>query len=400
MGVLVNIIYAFVLTRWSFTHPTRYVIGYLVYVSSYLGWFSGDILIGGVEYGEFLFNLLALLPVLYRWKELDVRIRYMIVFLFLFYIYGLVKPVVDGHQGWIQSVKSSKSMTGYFFLFYVMSFYRQMEWEKIFRFVTVIAVYDALLYLINIIGIEICPPVYVKQKFVQCFYDSFMLLAFCYRLTRDDAFTMRSLWILGVLLAGIYIGGYFSLLVVALFILSVIYLGRSVRHPLVWMLILVWIGLILSWGCIYEETLWQIWKEHQSALDSRTYYNEFRWQLIAKEFWGGYGYLSRDTRLVTLNAVADSSPYMTDLSFVDAGYVDLMGRFGLIGTILFLLFPMYLLRITAWNRQTFPFILMVLSFYAVNMTWSVFSYPQGIIVLALVYAYLYQNKKLEKWQES
>ena len=71
MENLVNIIYAFVLMRWSFTHPTRYVMGFLIYVSSYLGWFNQDILIGGVEYGEFLFNLLALLPVVYGWKESD-----------------------------------------------------------------------------------------------------------------------------------------------------------------------------------------------------------------------------------------------------------------------------------------------------------------------------------------
>lgn len=400
MENLINIIYALVLTGWSFTHPTRYVMGYLIYVSSYLGWFNQDILAGGVEYGEFLFNLLALLPILYNWKEIDIRIKSVIVFLFLFYVYGLIKPIVDGHQGWMLSVKSSKSMTSYFFLFYVLSFYKQLEWERIFRFVTIIAVYYAMLYLINTIGIEIRPPAYVKQKFIQCFYDSFLLLAFCYQLTKETPFAVKNLWVLGVLLFGIYIGGYFSLLVVASLITVVVYLYQTVRHPLVWILWASSIALLLALGFIYEDSIGFIWKEHQAALDSRTYYNEFRWHLIAKEFWGGYGYLSRDTRLVSLNSMADSSSYMADLSFVDAGYVDLMGRFGLIGTLLFLLVPVFFIRMTHWNRQTLPFILLVISFYAVNMTWSVFSYPQGIIVLALVYAFLYHHNKLEKWQES
>ena len=400
MEILINIVYAFVLTTWSFTHPTRYVMGYFIYVSSYLGWFNQDILIGGVEYGEFLFNLLALLPVIFRWIEIDVRIKAVIIFLSMFYLYGLIKPIIDGHQGWMLSVKASKSMTAYFFLFYVIAFYKQMEWEKIFRFLKIIAVYYAFLYIINWIGLPIRPPFYIKQDFIQCFFDSFMLLALCYQLTKENPFALNNLWICVVLLGGIYVGGYFSLLVVALFILGVIFLSQSVMHPLVWMMLAFSVVLLFVIGIICEEALWHIWKEHQAALDSRSYYNEFRWQLIAKEFLGGYGYLSRDTRLVSLNSMADSSSYMTDLSFVDAGYVDLLGRFGLIGTILLLLVPGYFLWKTTWNRQTLPFILMVISFYAVNVTWSVFSYPQGIIVLALVYAYLFQNNKIEIWQES
>lgn len=400
MEILINIVYAFVLTTWSFTHPTRYVMGYFIYVSSYLGWFNQDILIGGVEYGEFLFNLLALLPVIFRWTEIDVRIKAVIIFLSMFYLYGLIKPIIDGHQGWMLSVKSSKSMTAYFFLFYVIAFYKQMEWEKLFRFLTIIAVYYASLYIVNWIGLPIRPPFYIKQDFIQCFFDSFMLLALCYQLTKENPFALNNLWICVVLLGGIYVGGYFSLLVVAFFILGVIFLSQNVKHPLVWMMLAFSVVLLFVIGIICEEALWHIWKEHQAALDSRSYYNEFRWQLIAKEFLGGYGYLSRDTRLVSLNSMADSSSYMTDLSFVDAGYVDLLGRFGLIGTILLLLVPGYFLWKTTWNRQTLPFILMVISFYAVNMTWSVFSYPQGITVLALVYAYLFQNNKIEIWQES
>lgn len=399
MGVLVNIIYAFVLTRWSFTHPTRYVIGYLVYVSSYLGWFSGDILIGGVEYGEFLFNLLALLPVLCRWKELEGWVWKIMLCLFLFYVYGLVKPVADGHQGWIQSVKSSKSMTAYFFLFYVLAFYRSIDFDKVFRFITMLSVYYSVLYLVNAIGIPIRPPAYIKGRFIQCFYDSFLLLALCFQFTGKEAFTTGKLLLTSLLIVGLYIGGYFSLLAVAVFLAVVFVLPRTIRHPLVWILLLLSVALFLVIA-LHGESLWQLWEGRQEALDSRGRYNEFRWQLIAREFWGGYGYLSRDTRLVSLSARADNSSYMTDLSFIDAGYVDLMGRFGLIGTVLFLLVPLWFLRIASWNRQTLPYLLLILFFYAVNMTWSVFSYPQGIIVLALVYAYLYQNKKLEKWQES
>ena len=194
-------------------------------------------------------------------------------------------------------------------------------------------------------------------------------------------------------MGGIYIGGYFSLMVSSWFITLGVLAYRSIRHLSVMVL---WIGtflLILLYGVAIDTTLMQLWGEQQSALESRSHYNEFRWALIAKEFLGGYGFLSRDTRLVSLNASGENSTYMMDLSFIDAGYVDLMGRFGLIGTILFLLFPLYFMTTSVWNRQTLPFLLLILFFYVVNTTWSVFTFPHGIIVLAFVYAYLYQNKK-------
>lgn len=392
MENLLNFIFAVVLSVWSFDHPNRFVIGYLVYVSSYGGWMDNDILVGGVEYGQFLVNVLALFPVVLSWREIPVVMKAVIGVLFLFYLYGLVKPVADGHQGWILSVKSSKSMTTYFFLFYVLAFYRELDMHRIFRFLTWLSLYYALLYVVNWVGLPLRPPVYVKGNFIQCPYDSFLLLAFCYQLIQEDVCSLKRLSILAVLWIGICMGGYFSLTVVSLGIGLGVWIYRQVRHPALWVLLTGSLLLFIIDVRYIHSTGLDWWKEQQSALDSRDYYNEFRWALIAKEFWGGYGFLSRDTRIVSLNALSDQSAYMSDLSFIDAGYVDLMGRFGLVGTLLFLLVPLYFLWNTSWNRTTVPFMALVVSFYAVNMTWSVFSFPQGIIVLALVEAYLYQQK--------
>jgi len=393
MENLLNIIYAVLLASWSFRQPNRFVLGYMVYVSSYLGWFSGDIMIGGVEYGQFLFNLLALFPVIYVWKNIDTSLRIIILLLSLFYLYGLVRPVVDGHQGWLLSVKSSKSMTSYFFLYYVLAFHNRLDWKLVFRFLTFLSLYYALLYLMNGIGFPIRPPMYIKYDFIQCPYDSFLLLVLCYQLVQGEVFRLQRLAIIVLLLGGIYMGGYFSLVVSSCLIVLGVLVYRSIRHPAVAVL---WTGtflLVLLYVIAIDTTCMQLWKEQQGALESRNYYNEFRWALIAKEFWGGYGFLSRDTRLVSLNASGENSSYMMDLSFIDAGYVDLMGRFGLIGSVLFLLLPLYFMATAVWNSRTVPFLLLILSFYAVNITWSVFTFPHGIIVLAFVYAYLYQNNK-------
>lgn len=401
MENLWNIVYGIVLAGWSMKHPDRFVIGYLVYVSLYFGWMNGNILIGGVDYGQFLFNVLALVPVILSWKDVEPPLKKVILLFALFYLYGLAKPVFDGHQGWMLSVKSSKSMTTYFFLFYVLAFYKRLNGEKIFRFLTCLSLYYTLLYILNKMGVVIRPPFYIKESFIQCPYDSFLLLALCYQLTKENVYSIRRLGVITLLLIGIYIGGYFSLTLASLGIIVGVFLFRSVRHPALVVLLTCTLLLVLLDGWLIDSTFKTLWSGQQSALESRSHYNEFRWALIAKEFWGGYGFLSRDTRLVSLNAAGDTSSYMSDLSFIDAGYVDLMGRFGLIGTILFLTIPLYFLWISPKNLQTIPFLLLVVTFYAVNMTWSVFSYPQGIIVLAGVYAKLYQNHKTKcKWQES
>lgn len=402
MGNAVNIVYAMLLMGWGFQHPTRYVLGYIVYVSSYFGWFSHDILVGGVEYGQFLFNVLALVPVVLHWEEIEPKMKTLMVFLFLFYLYGLMKPVWDGHQGWVLSVKSSKSVTAYFFLFYVLAFYRRLDFERIFRFLTGLSLYYALLYIVNSVGMDIRPPMYVKNQFLQCPYDSFLLLSFCYLLSKEEEETrLQRFLVMGILAAGIYLGGYFSLFAATLFVGAVVAVYRGMHTSLIVFLTVVGVVLFLLYEPLFEQAFTQLWNNQQSALDSRSRYNEFRWVLIAREFWGGYGFLSRDTRLVSLSAAGDSSGYMMDLSFIDAGYVDMMGRFGLIGTLLFLLAPVYILLTAPAGRQQLPFRLLVMSFYAVNMTWSVFTFPQGIIVLGLVYACLYQNLNIEsKWQES
>ena len=131
MENVVNILFAVILLGWSFWSPTCYVIGYLVYVSSYLGWFGKDIIINGVEYGQFFLNLLALIPVVFSWREIDVRIKRIILILFLFYLYGLFKPIWEGHQSLELSIKASKSMTAYFFMFYAFAYNRRLQYHKI-----------------------------------------------------------------------------------------------------------------------------------------------------------------------------------------------------------------------------------------------------------------------------
>lgn len=399
MENVVNILFAVILLGWSFWSPTCYVIGYLVYVSSYLGWFGKDIIINGVEYGQFFLNLLALIPVVFTWREIDVRIKRIILILFLFYLYGLFKPIWEGHQSLELSIKASKSMTAYFFMFYALAFNRRLEYDKIFRFLTVLSVYYAVLYIVNTIGVEFRPPFYVKEQFLQCPYDSFLLLALCYQLAYTAAFQLKQVAVLSLLYIGIYLSGYTSLFVASLLVGVVILLYRHISSPLVWVFLLLLLVFSLIYDSSVEQSIWRFWENQQGALNSRYHYNEFRWNLITKEFWGGYGFLSRDTHLISLSAEKENF-YMSDLSFIDAGYVDMMGRFGLVGTLLLLSLSLYIIINSLWNRQTLPFILMVLSYYAVNITWSVFTYPQGIIVLALVYAFLYNNQILNVWQKS
>ena len=88
--------------------------------------------------------------------------------------------------------------------------------------------------------------------------------------------------------------------------------------------------------------------------------------------------------------------YKETLSFIDAGYVDLLGRFGVIGLLLFLFYPFKILFNSLRFPYLFPFTFLIIQFVAVNYTWSVFSYPMGILVLSLVYVFVINELDMYK----
>ena len=396
MNIMVNFLFLSLLAFWAIKKPTRFIIGYIIYSSSYLGLMSKDILVSNIEIGTFLSNIIPLFcAIACRNKLKDKTSVYIIVALLLFYIYGLLRPVLDGRQNIIMSIISSKSYTFYFFVIYVLIVKSYINFEKIFNFIFYTSIYYSVLYVLNNIGIGIRPPEFIKNDGIQCYFDSYLTLSLFYLHSPLCQIKKKTLYTV-LLILGIYFGDFFSLLSTSVVLLPLLYILIKNWYRKSNLLIIIAIAafpIYILFGFLQESQAYkEIIDKQSEAIYSRNSHNEFRWTLIEKEYNFGYGFIHKNSSYLSLYT-NDDSEYMNSLSFIDSGYIDLMGKFGLYGTILFLIIPIYFLRLGFNNSKNAFCIIFIIQLFAVNATWSVFTYQMGIILLAIVYSYILENKK-------
>lgn len=127
------------------------------------------------------------------------------------------------------------------------------------------------------------------------------------------------------------------------------------------------------------------------AIDARISINEIRWEFFAESPWLGYGFIDEKSRLGLYVASIASYVSSRSLGYGDAGYVDVLLRFGILGAGAFLSAILYVLcqpflrpaRYLAWQRVLS---LYSLSWFAASVVLAIFSYRYGIIpVCVLIY---------------
>ena len=395
MIIALNIIYLLLLISWALNKPTKFVIGFYIYVTSYFGFFTNDVLISNIEVGTFLSNLIPLFSAIkYRNYLKDKPSKYLILSLLLFYVYGLVKPIIDGHQNILMSIISSKAYTFYFLAIYLFITKDFIKFNKVFNFIFYTSIYYSILYVLNGAGIVIRPPEYIKGDGIQCRYDSFLTFSLFYLHSRICNIKKKAIFTI-LLFIGLYFGGFFSLLASSIVLLPFMrFLNKNweKKSNIIVKLVCTIIPLIFfSHFFMTSQTYKDITERQSEALSSRNIQNEFRWQLIEKEYHWGYGFIHQNSHYISLYNNPDNQ-YMLSLSFIDSGYTDLMGKFGLCGTILFLLIPIFLMFKGLKNIKSTIGFIFIIQMFAVNITWSVFTFEMGIILLAIVYSYILTNE--------
>lgn len=377
-----------VLLYFSVYKRTYFVISYFLYLSSFVGFVSNSLILGGVEYGHFFINIIALYSMFLSLNKIR-KVRIAILFFIIFYIYGLVKPVLDGNQGLIDSVKASKSFSFYFFVMYMINFFNKINYLKVAKFLLVVSVYFSFIYIINnLFQVSIAPPIYKISDGVACSYVSFISFSVVYvNSSFFVASRIKKISLSLFLLVGLWFAEFFNIFLTTVMIF--IYLHFR-NNKLLLLLLSIPVGLIFIIIC--WEYIINIYEVQKIALDSRSALTEFRWSIIDNYLWGGCGFLYSTSELMRMN-VSDSV-LLNTFSFIDAGYVDLLGRFGLIGTAIFLTFPIAIILKNRNITILHPYLLFILQFFLVNVTWSVFTYAMGISLLAIVYGLIYQIRSL------
>lgn len=407
--IIFVLLYFFWLSSRATRNCTTFVIGYLLFVSNFLGFILiGDILIGGVEYNTLLLNVICLLFAILGYRNATPLGRRLFIFFLIAYAYGILRPVFLGHQSVIMSVKASKAFSYYFFFCYLLAYYNRIQFQQVFNFLLGISIYYSCIYILSLlIPLQGVLVAFAKGDLIQCHYDTMIYLSIAYIISPYyTASYSRKLLLSTICLTGIYIGDYFSLLFCScvLLVYSAVFSATSITSNVTRILCCIVVALILLG--IFRMTVMnsagfkELSSKQENALTSRDANNAMRYYLISKEPLWGYGFVYRNTTVVK-KAANHGNKYAQDLSFIDAGYVDLAGKFGIVGTILFLLYPLFALR-TIWKAKTSVFAAFILSFYAINLTYSVFSFQMGITVIGLVIAFMTNECEVDKeiWDEN
>ena len=401
MEILFLVIFLLILASLHFKSPTHCVCCYLLFYTSFWGFGSTEVLVSGTDVGTFAINITLAILLFFKCGYsicFDKLTRFSIAFFLVFYFYGLIKPVYDGNQNILMSIKASKSFLTYIFFFYLLLFRKYLDFNVIFRFFILTSLYFSSLYLLEIAGVKLVPPFYAKATTLQCHFDSFLpfsiILLFYYNYIGESS----NYWKLKVLVLclGVILSGYFSLAVTTLCAIAVLsFYKKTISLSQTAFLCLFLLMFVLAFVLIFYDSDWflDIVKGQFNSLISRDKYNEYRWQIINANFLGGVGFLYKSSSLLRSFG---GTGYKETLSFIDAGYVDLLGRFGVIGLLLFLFDPFKILFNSLRFPYLFPFTFLIIQFVAVNYTWSVFSYPMGILVLSLVYVFVINELDMYK----
>lgn len=391
--IILNIIFLFISFWYSLRNPTVFVCLQILYYSQFLGFIPTAILVGGVDYGSFLINISIIFALLIKGpfpKQADRIALYSILFVVIFILYGIIKPVFDGNQPFLMGVKAGKSFFTYILFFYLLLYRKSIDFEKLFNFIIFVSLIFSILYIVNFVGIKLVPPLYEKNNFIQCKYDSFLAFSIAIIIYKGmkEIYNKNGLLLITLLFLGISIGGYFSLTASsALILLFTPLYKKAYSFKDVVVLGIIFCCYLGVFYLIIQQSAWYIELNHSqtNSLVSRERYNEFRWSLINKQLYFGWGFLYKTMSIV--KSVA-STGYMETFSFIDSGYVDLFGRFGIIGTFIFMLYPLYIILKSFRDKVLYPFAFFIIQFMCVNYTWSVFSFPMGITVLSIAYVFV------------
>jgi len=134
----------------------------------------------------------------------------------------------------------------------------------------------------------------------------------------------------------------------------------------------------------------------EGAFGSRLDISAFRLTYFLDEPVLGYGFIDEKSALGAPIKDAASSRFSATLGVIDAGIVDIAMRFGSIGLSSFVIVIMIALRRYDSDFRLFKFLLA--SYFFAALTWSVFTYSFGIVIISITYAVCVkvQNSKFKE----
>ena len=401
----------------SIKNPTYFVLYFLLVSTKFLGFIDpSTFIVNDVELGYFGLNIVTILgPFLStNWYKVPKKAIMFVCMFMVMLIFGILKPPFDGNSTIFQSILASKEVWCYFLFFYLAVHRKKINKDTLITFLKWLGIYFSLIYIAGTITSNI-PPYYFEDEIIRVYYPTYIslsLLFYAVEFKIHKGKIMKHLLPILLLLGGLVIAGYISLTIMSIigFIVYVYVFDQKLQLKTRSIIVLSVLSLliILLIILINEETykliesgIYDIISGNNPSLSSRVYYNEFRWEMIDKQKEFGYGFIHQSSEIMSTMNTNEASRYMQRLSVIDSGYVDMLTKFGFVGTALILLvYLKYIvngfMRINK-NPLNLAMAIYLTQYFFVNYTWSVFTYAHGIIpgVIAL-FILLWNNSYRKK----
>ena len=395
--IVFGIVFLFLQTILAFFKPKWFVFSYLLYTTSFLGFLPKSILISGNEIGLFYQSLLMLGNYTLHYKRSSLFPRYLVRILnviIIFYLFGIFYPVLNGSSTLLQSIIASKEFSTLFFVHFLIIHKKDITTGQI-NYIIFFLGYYFLLILLLFVLFKIVPPEYIKEGGRIQFYYPTILSLFLFLKAGFATTLIKKVYLAFLLLIwtiGMYYEGHAAILLTTLcgtliliFRLPILNLVENYKRLLL-VIILFTFFLIISplKNYISEITT-------KSEFVSRLAYNATRLDLIFQKPLFGYGFLHK-----SITNFNNSNVYTESLSFIDSGYIDLLGKFGFVGTITFLfILSRLFFHKTKGDVNLSSLKLFFLQLFAVNITWSVFTFSIGTIALSMtIFLFIMQKTNL------
>lgn len=326
--------------------------------------------------------------------------------------FGILYPYFLGFSSISSAIVDGKDMFGYAVLAYLAIHSRHFDFDyflKLFCFVGVMLTAAIIVWHIS----GYCPPSYYHiggTRIIGVNYTSYIALATCLLFLRmlKSHISFYSVFLFLFLITGLLIQGHRSIFLATLLVISSLWLVRA-QSSIKLRCIMIGLPLLLSLHLVSDgryfetmvaEPISQLRGSSYGAIESRKFINAVRLRYIEQRPLLGYGFIDETSSLGWPIASQSVSRFNQSLGVVDSGYVDMMVRFGIVGTLFFYLvlgfaFFERLRNARRLSDAQLAMLLLLASFFLVNYTWSVFTYGFGISCTCVAIFLLYREKPLK-----
>jgi O-antigen ligase len=391
---------------WKF--PNAFLSIYILLFTEFLGLIKFEWL-GNFSTSNilFIFNTIIAIILIIKINKDSIKIYKIILFPILLFIYGIISPIIQNYSTFLYALADGKDFLSYLLIPYLILYSNNIS-EVYIKKAIIITGLILSIYCIIFSSTGWAPPGYrPSEGFGEIIYlkhASIIPLALLIVISNKNIFFKPVSYLcISLLTIGLAIQPHRSLFLATIFMIAIYtilygHIKQKIKYALLITIFIITTTALANNQYVIDNIISPIDEILYStgSIAARDNINNLRMDYFYKSPLIGYGFIDEKSNLGEKIFFSSYSKYSQTLGVVDSGYLDLLIRFGITGT-LFLLFFYFKLIISCFiNSKDITSRLMgmfLLSYFIINYTWSVMSYNHGIVPSCFAFFISYKNQK-------